>query len=346
MTNVSDYKICKLLIESACRLKGCLFVDLPISFSDKEEDSSLLDNRIVIEKSNNWGETVFRIIRVYFENFEIICNQKLFADDTEKSNVLSCTAIFISNMINDITILPEARSRESHRSALYQNHLVWSIMKDVICPAYQVRINNLPIIYFGSSVLDVSEFIEIPDKEKFIYLNKDVEYVPIRDAFTLLSAIKGHGMDAIEVIRDIINSALNEKIESVLKLAYNDDKRINDFRMLLMTLAGIENKIESIIVDNSKKVEKTAQFTENVSNSWWYFGLVEKMLEPVRGSDWSTYEVLMPWFKEIENKIDDARKVAGRNGLTYESLLRVTSGENRKEDIKLIEVNLASDRIW
>lgn len=347
MPNVSDYKICKLLIESACRLKECQFVDLPVVFSNDIKKSALVNNRVVLEKPNHWGETVFRIIEVYFDNFEIIFNKKLFESDRERENVLSCTAIFISDVINDSSILSEARSSDSHRTTLYQNPLIWLIMKDVICPAYQVKIKNIPIIYFGSSILDVSDFVEIDGKDPFIFLNKDVERIPIREAFLLLSAIKGHGMDSKEVARDILNSILKEKIVGILSLSYNDDKMVNDFMMLLSTLVGIENKIEKIIVGESMgKSTKIAQFTENVSNSWWYFGLVEKMLEPVRGSDWSTYEVLMPWFKEIENKIDAARKDAGRNGLTYESLLRVTSGENRKEDIKLIEVNLASDRIW
>jgi len=145
-------------------------------------------------------------------------------------------------------------------------------------------------------------------------------------------------------------SELKEKVVNSIKLAYNNDKEVNDFLMVLLTFAGIENKVEQLVVDSvkkasSNKIIKKAQVND-LGNSFWYFGLIEKMLEPARRSDWTVYKGLLPWFKEIETKIEKEKVKAGRDGVTYESLLRIKSGENTKEENeRILEKRLGTDRV-
>jgi hypothetical protein len=55
---------------------------------------------------------------------------------------------------------------------------------------------------------------------------------------------------------------------------------------------------------------------------------------------------LHPFFEELWNKIEVERKKRGRNGLSYEALLRIKDGEIDPKNVRVIEKMLASDRVW
>ena len=59
-----------------------------------------------------------------------------------------------------------------------------------------------------------------------------------------------------------------------------------------------------------------------------------------------TYKTLEPFHKELWDKIEAKRAEVGLDGLTYEALLRVQAGENKPEDVKVIEKRLSTDRVW
>jgi hypothetical protein len=351
MPKVSDYVFCKYLIESACHRKSCSFFDFNIS-SEKDGLIGLLDNgTLSVGDSKSWAETNFRIIRVYFDNFEKITGQKLFTSEEEKTNVLACVASFFGEMSTNPSLLPEARSDEVVVRRLYQSPLLWILMKDIICPSYQIPINNIKIVMASSQECDIAHYVD--KDEPFVFLNKDVECDSIRDAFALYSVIEAHGLHPMETIKELLLSPVKEKIMQTLDLAYPKESQANDFALVLYMFSGIENYSEQIMVSHNKVssstdiMQKNAQIGSTGDSSFWYLGLVEKMLEPQRGSDWSTYEVLMPWFQEVQEKLNVARAEAGREGLNYEALLRTISGENdKKSNNTLIENRLTPNRVW
>jgi hypothetical protein len=115
--------------------------------------------------------------------------------------------------------------------------------------------------------------------------------------------------------------------------------------MKIIQTKNFDIKVEA----SSDKMTKTAQFgfgEDGITSSWWYLGLLEKMLGVSRGSDWSTYKSLHPFFQELWDKIEKARIKKGREGLSYEALLRIKSKENDPKNVKVIEKMLASDRVW
>jgi len=357
MRKISDYKLSKFLIESACEGAGCPFVDLNIRFTDKEQIDALSNNSICISGAKNWFDINSKIVLIYFTHFEQICDGSLMMDSTEMEKVLDLWRSFLLFLCHDEKNVDCFKNDEQFVSRLYQFPIIWLLMKDIICPAYEIQIENVAIATIeDTSSCDISEYLDkdvLEIENSFIGLNGCIEYDPVRDAFLFISVLEAHGLDVHKTIKEIMSSELQSKICGAMKLFYENDKEVNDFLMILLTYVGIENKIEYLVVDSTKKASnknemiKEAQFMNNLSNSFWFFGLLEKMLEPSRGTDWSVYKGLNPWFREIQDKIEEEQKKAGRDGVTYESMLRIRSGENTKEENNtILEKNLGSDRVW
>ena len=353
---ISDYKLSKFLIQSACEGAGCPFVDLNIRFNEDGLMGDILSNgSICISNAKSWFDINSKIVLVYFTHFEQICGSSLMMDCIELERVLDLWRSFLLFICSDGDTA-SLKNDEEFVLRLYQFPAVWLLMKDIICPAYEVQIENIAIaVVEDQTACDISEYLDkkvLDIETSFIGLNNCIEYKPVKDAFLFISVLEAHDLNAYKIIKEIMSSELQSKICGAMKLVYGNDKEVNDFLMILLTYVGIENKIEYLVVDSIKKASKSemikeAQFMNNLSNSFWFFGLIEKMLEPSRGSDWSVYKGLQPWFQEIQDRIEVEQKKAGRDGITYESLLRIHSGENTKEDNNtILEKNLGSDRVW
>jgi len=284
----------------------------------------------------------------------------LFDSDTQKGDILLLTAGFLRSLSYSVNSFPESKPSEPVLNYLYRWAVVWTIMKDLICPAFQVPLKNSKVISFGSPFVDASIYADEKYMKKndivnhntpFIFCNSDIEYGPYVNAALLISAIKAHGLDPHEVISDIYYSELKGQLVGFADLAFVNSKKSNDFISLLLTMVGIENFSEDLIENSIKVAEapdiiKYAQSWDQVYGNWWYLGLLERMLEPVRGSDWTTHQRLQPFLDALWSKIEKERKKRGRDDLNYESLLRVKDGEMDPKDVKLIEENLASERVW
>jgi hypothetical protein len=340
MIKTSDYKIAKLFIESACTLKCVKFIDLPILFDDCQQ-YEIVNDYIKLSNNIKWKDIVYNIVDLYFTNFEYIFGIKLFEVEEELNNVMK---VFLE-FLNIISIKDDDNS--SHVMRLYQFPLMWILMKDLICPAFSIKLKNVMVFVNSSLSIDIANYIDtynssMDENEEFICINKQISYAPIRDAFFLLQVLAAHEVDPYETIRDLLNSEICDKLQGLLSLSYKDKNDIDNFMAMLKTLVFYNNNIESIIISGIK----VAQVNNSSVGNFWFFGLLEQMLENSRGSDWSTYKILQPFTDEIKEKIEHEKAKAGKAGLSYEALLRVKSGENGKEQIKLIERKLDSDRIW
>ena len=99
---------------------------------------------------------------------------------------------------------------------------------------------------------------------------------------------------------------------------------------------------------------KTSQNSApGLPNQFWYLGILEKMMEPARGSDWSVYQGLEPYIKDFWNKVENVRqqrvKSGHDNGIPFDLLLRIkskqTTGYETDYD-KTIQGLLSSSRVW
>lgn len=359
MYKISDFVIPLRVIESVCKYKCVPFIDLQVEFDDRE--FPCFDNgKIYVGKTISVSHTMYNIVYIYIDSFEKINGVSLFQINSQKTDILLLLANFLRNFSYSSNSFFESKTDSPVVNYLYRWSIPWLIMKDLICPAFQVPIKNCKIISSHSPFIDISIFVDdfyikqnniVNGNAPFIFANSDIEYAPCINAGILLSAIQAHDLEPAKTISSIYNSSLKDQLIGFSELAFSDVNKSRDFILLLLTMAGVENKSKEM-VSNSKKVGevsdiiKHAQSFDQVYGNWWYLGLVEKMLEPVRGADWSTHQRLQPFLDELWNKIEVERKKRGREGLTYESLLRIKDGENDPNKTVVFEKMLSSDRVW
>ncbi|GAG79040.1 unnamed protein product, partial [marine sediment metagenome] len=195
---------------------------------------------------------------------------------------------------------------------------------------------------------------EINDEERFIFVNTGIDYRPCEQASIVCAVLDAYGLNCKDVLTDIFEGPLIDKLIGLADLSFEDDGERDDFILHLSCYAGIQDVYKHFIsgakqaakCNDFKKFAQLGLGSDRTTGSWWYLGLIEKSLEPVRGPDWSTYYRMAPWIEELNQKIDAARKKAGRAGLNLEALLRVKDGEINPKDVYVLEKALASDRVW
>jgi len=234
---------------------------------------------------------------------------------------------------------------------LYQDSFVWILMKDIVEPLEDVVVDNAKIVIFDSPFIDVAfNLINHEELGDVIFMNADIAYEPIRQAFLFKVALEYHNLCPNTILSKIVGTNLETMLLGAAKLEFKNDDEVNDFYNTLKAICNV-----AVAQDYIPSVYKQAQAEANPSevslgpnsvNTWWFLGLIEKMLEPARGSDWSTYQQLAPLHKELWDRIEKVREKEGRDGVSYEHLLRIHSDELKPKDIKLVEESLSVNRVW
>jgi len=353
MYKISDFKIPYLILKLAANINNQDFVDLNIKF-DPNSDVKIEDGVLILGERTSLQDTFWGLIQNYLNNFELIYGISPWSSQAQKIQTYSELNKFLLKLFNPIK-KEKIGIEEPSVKRLYQNPLVWTILETVICPALNIRLENKQIVVSQSPFIDISssfsedDFSEIHQdlNYPFIFLNDDCIYEPIKFAHLLISAIESLGACPVKTINDIYNNKyLFNLLIGLAKNYFLDDEELNDFISHLLILVEIGMiTIENII---NKKDYKIAQALdpEALQGNWWYFGLYEKMLEPSRGPDQTIHRSLELLREEIKNKIEKVKNKKGRDGLTYEKLLRIKDEEVTSDNYKVIEKLLSSDRIW
>lgn len=353
MFKISDFELPKSLIQLACRSKRVGFVDLEVSFGGKE-DIGFHNNRIEIGPQKTLEGTYWAIISTYLRCFPKIHGIQLFNSSKEASAVYFQVQQFINKLFQD-----ECRGRgwEMDKPVvqrLYQYPLAWIIIKDLICPVFDKPSNNTRIVFSPSPLVDVSKYynsdeldLDINEEEgDLIFLNSSCVYEPLEMSSLIVSAIEAHGLCPKEVLLEIEgNLFLKDKLRGAASVYFTDDDELCDFLDFLYTFAGVVNKSEELV--SSDNINKEAQMSlNNVDSNWWFFGLIEKMLEPARGSDKEVHETLEQLRDVIQVEVEKTREESGREGASYEKLLRALDSEESPSKYVILEKTLSEDRLW
>ena len=250
---------------------------------------------------------------------------------------------------------------EAHVMRLYQFSLIWILLKDIICPIYKKDLINLKIICNGNPQLDIAKYYnkeEIPSEdiseEPFIFVNIINNRV-VQSAFIFIESLKAYGLSPVEVVKNIYDSDLYEKYKGLLEIAL-DEEEVLDFECAVMANLGI-----NFYAMISKKVAclnpDFVKFAQNsvpgLPNQFWQLGVLEKMLEPTRGDDWTVYKNLEPYVKEFWDKVEDVRQKRVLNGhddgVPFDVLLRIKQRQTvdyKTDPTRTIQSLLSSDRVW
>jgi len=355
INKVSDFKIAKSIINKMCNKQEVNFVDVSVSFQEG------IEGTLFIGETKNVAHTIFKIVAEYIKNSINIVGTQLMPDESERDEFL----IILSSNLRSFMYGDDSSHAfvdEPHILRLYQYPIVWILLKDIICPLYKKEMINLKIINAGHPQIDIARYYkkeELPEQdvsdEPFIFVNIINNRI-LQNAFIFIEALTAYGLSPIEILKDIYESDIYEKYHGLLEIALLNDEDIRDFECSLMENLGINfySLISHKVAFLNPSLIKTAQNSvPGLPNQFWQFGLLEKMMEPSRGADWSVYKGLEPYVKEFWDKVEDVRKNRIKNGhddgVPFDVLLRLKSRQTvdyKADPTKTLQSLLSSNRIW
>lgn len=350
---ISNFSLVHKALQVLCKRLDCDFIDLPVRF--EEVDSPSFDKRgIVIKKGKSVLDTMVYIYSAYVNAMGAICGRNI--DTLEARH--SLTNLFIA-MLRDFRTEYGSKSAfnsdDTFLMKLDQFPVVWLLLKNIFCPYKNLPLTNARVVATSASDHDVAIYvkegdkIENADEYPCIFVNLDIEKNAVRSAFLLAEALRLH-MDEKEspeaLIREVFsNFFMRDRLIDFLGMAFINDDEVSNFLAVLSILCQ-SKEIEDIAMGVKKLGDvKTAQANPYVGN-WWFLGLHEKMLDSVRGPDWSTSVALKNFNQELWDKVEDERKRRGMSELPFELLLRVQSEGLQTTPNQTMQELLSKTRIW
>lgn len=348
---VSNFKLATSILRRLCYQRGIAFSDVTISFEENMED-----NALIIGDTKNVCHTIYKIVSEYANASPAILGRSLFDSDQEKEEFLLTLATKLRTFLYKEDSYYDT-IEEPTKQTLYSKPLIWILMKDLICPLYDISPINLDIFLINRSDIDIAAYCDnienIDGIEKpFIFLN-DIDNNIIQNSLLFIAALEAHDLFPAEVIKDIYEGDLYEKFYGLLEIALEDGD-INDFECILIDVIGIDlfDLIPAQI--DGIRDHKVAQNEGSTSGTpFWFLGLTEKMLEPTRGYDWTTYKGLQPYVKEFWDKVEEIkikRQKSGKDAeIPFDMLLRLKTKQfdNEETDTNMtLQGLLSSNRVW
>ncbi len=337
---ISDYKLVYRSLQIICSRLECDLIDLNIRF-DKVDEPTFKNNEIIIPYTNNLLDVMASIYSVYINYLGSICGRNI--DNIEARN--NITNMFLS-VLRDFSY--DSFTFDDNDKIfinLNQMDLAWTLIKNIFVPYKRISATNFEIVGYKSSQYDVS----CSDKEtNKIFMNLSVNSNVVRQSFVFFEALSLHlkDEDPGAVIRDVFsNYLLKDLFINTVSLAFREDKDVSSFFAILSILCHSKEMEEFALLVKSDKMDKIAQATPYMGN-WWFLGLTEKMLDAVRGADFSTTNALKDFSKELWENVEEYKKKHGLSDLTYESLLRIQSENMQVPPNKTLQAILSDARIW
>lgn len=358
---ISDFLLASTPLRLLCRAMDTPFVDLEVSFGDMV---GLDGNSISVGKPKNIAHTSYLIASEYIKNDTVILDKPL-CDESQKDSLLVDIATCIRSLSEGCRAFDEAKTQDLVLSKLYQRPFIWIMMRDIICPFAEIQPQNLKVVSSDTPYVDVARYYEENELEggnyEHVFVNMGVSNTPISRAFVLKASMEAHGIDPLSIMREITASQFYETMMGLVKIAFVDDNKVDDFLVALFSIIGLaetdtgvfKESISSEVVQTIKTSQSAHYENAYEPFTWWYLGLIEKMLEPVRGPDWGVHNSLEPYIEQFWNKVESVRQdkaeKGNRDGVPFNTLLRLkteqTSGPKQDTGITLQGL-LSSNRIW
>ena len=345
LPKVSDFKLAAATLRQACQAAGTPFVDVSVCFAKTPTTGALH-----IGPSDSFGYTLYKIVSEYVEQPYLLA-KPLFQDDKQKRFFVIHHAAIVRKLL-DFPKLSSVSSQNLIAGRLYSMPLVWAAMKDLVCPLHSIEPRNVLLVSGSAPALDAARYCgdaeSSASKDPFIFCNESVRNPVAKNVFILLAAIEAHNMSPKAVFEKLVGGALADKFLGLSRLAFIDDEDADEFISLLMKCLNYRSSDFPHLSASSSKAVKEAQMGSQSNPQWWYLGLPEKMLEPVRGSDWSVHENLQPWVDDFWEEVRriESKKNQGE-GIPMDLLLRLKDSDTPHGDATVtLQELLKEQRIW
>jgi len=343
---ISDFIIVTKALQILCKRLDCDFVDLPVVFDEDVPHACFREGVILIPNMPSVLDTMADIYSVYVNALGEICGRNIDSLDSR----FSLMKYFMS-MIRDFKTEYGSKEKDTGKTLqmrLDQFHVTWMLLKNIFCPYKSIELKNVRIVAKHSSEFDAVIKSE-HDGEPYLFVNLDIERESVRAAFLLVEALRImlKPEDSPEsVIREMLsNFFMKDRIVDFLGVSLGSDEEVASFLGVLSVICQSQD-IEDMALGVKKGDSlKTAQFSPMTGN-FWFLGLTEKMLDSVRGSDWSTTESLKDFSKGLWDKVEEERRARGISELPFELLLRVQSEDLVVSPNATLQELLSKTRVW
>jgi hypothetical protein len=211
------------------------------------------------------------------------------------------------------------------------------IANNIACPICELKLINYDIM------LDHTLFSPFCIKSNTVVINSQISNMGAYDCIALACLCIKNGKNPKDIFSQMLSSRMFKRIlTSSLNNIYNDSEvDINAFLLMAHAFADMPR---GSIDWNQQEIGKQASFT---APSFWIFGLIEKMLAPVRGVRDNIAEKWAPISHEVWDRIDERRKVMGLPHAPMELMLRVQSEPfSQNGEDKLLQSRLEESRLW
>ena len=342
----------EFFIRGICKTNDCPFVDLYIEFVPNDVHAPTLDQsgRLLIAETDKLSKTIFQIVAGYLQNIEQISGSQCNLSNKQRTLIINTVTSIARDLTYGRQTFPESIPLSSVEISLNREPFIWTIMRSIICPAFDKPLKNIRIVARRSAIMDGAKFMKkdkLPFTESsFVFSNMDIENKSCRTAYLLYEIIRSHEMDPRGVIHEIFEKEeLWSKFFGLTKAAFRNKDDINDFITTLSILADEMSSVDKRLLDEKEVTVKEAQSTTG-SGSWWYLGLIEKLLEPTRGTDWNNYTGNKDMQDELWERVEEEKKRRGMKELPMELLLRIQSEDYKSQPDLIIQGLLADNRVW
>jgi len=343
---ISNFTIVYKALQILCKRLDCDFVDLPVKF-DKTENSSFSDGCILVKEGGTLLDTMATIYSIYIDSLGSICGRNV--DNIEFSNSLK--KFFLSLLRDFKTEYGNKYNFDKEdviSMKLDQFHAVWILLKNIFCPYKRIPLSNLKIVAKSSEKFDVVVSI-CETEDPYLFVNLDIEKDSVRSAFILVESLRimmNDGDSPESLIREVFsNFFMRERLIDFLGVCFVKDEEISNFLAVLSILCQSKDLEDLAIGMRNQHGTKTAQTNPYVGN-FWFLGLTEKMMDSVRGADWSTTQNLKDFSKDLWDRVEVERKSRGMTELPFELLLRVQSQDLKTPSNQTMQELLSKTRIW
>jgi len=241
-------------------------------------------------------------------------------------------------------------------------------LSDLILPELNIPYINYRVVvspelksdicrpYFDSKSLSK----EVCDSDDFpiIFINSAVKDPVFYTPFIIDCYLSCYFKDEGRSLREMKGLLSSIDFLDILNSFYGnmwDSEDLSKFFFMMGILFDLPHSILDVLNSQPTGHSKSAQHapvdtsskgTQSVDPSFWHTGLIEKMLGPVRGYDFTIKEVWQPIVNQLMTLIEKKRKESGLSGSPVEFMLRVKDGEENCESPKLLQDMLSDMRVW
>jgi|LauGreDrversion4_2_1035121.scaffolds.fasta_scaffold01463_3 hypothetical protein len=317
--SLNNYLIANFIIKNICRDYGVFPFDIEISESN---NNIIFPNGLKIKLDKRMSRKQFNlsIVNFYINNFKNLHGIEIEADSSSSALITAsglCDIYYTyNNSISD--------------SSISGNHfpLFYILTKNIIYPYMDLGNDYLALKNINSIGDGKFDYAISKDSQISLSLNgvkeefRDISLFKCIDVLHSINSVNGKNI----LFNFVSNTEMMRMAYPVILAFYNNDSvKVDAF------LGGLQMCSDSIYgrkwVQEKTDLQKTAKY--EFDGNFWIYGLIEKMLAPARGSDFSIKQKWAPIANAFWQDIDMARKKAGISGASLEFMLRVKDPESR-----------------